>query len=189
MIKDLAKLANELDGSGLHKEAERIDGMLKKLSGLYKSKAQGSTMDDNYSELHQWFDEKIFEKLPEKEIASDYLTKRYNLKIVNSPDDYIKEMEVQPWQEGKVRMAIEYNPPSATFRPEFLDAYNRGGQDSYEDEDTIKVTNNHKLAMLIADKDTSVNYKMSPDTFIKIKSGRPLTFADLTPEDFNHSTL
>ena len=190
MIKELVKLSNDFDNSGFYKEAERIDVMLKKISGLYKSKAEGSRWDDNASESSQWFKRDEFDRLDEREIAGDYLTKRFNLQVVDSPDEYIEYMEIQPWQEDKVRRAIQSNPPSANFRPEYLGKDKMMGQNlSNEDEDSIEVTNDHKLAMLIADKDSSVNYKMSNDTFMKIKSGTLLTFGDLTSDDFNNSVL
>jgi hypothetical protein len=201
MLRDLVKLATQFDNSGLHKEAERIDDMLKKLSGLYKSKSEGSRMDDNFNDLDKWFNKDRFAQVGEQDIASDYLTKRYNLQVVDSPDEYIQYMEVQPWQEEKVRKAIKENPPSKTFRPEYLgmmDEDDSGNIQDYKNDGAIPVTNEHRLAMLMADKSPSISYKMSPETFRLISiapetfeqnKGRPLLFSDLTPDDLNNSVL
>ena len=201
MLRDLVRLATDMDNSGLHKEAERIDGMLKKLSGLYKSKSEGSRWDDSGNELDKWFNRDRFAQVGEQDIASDYLTKRYNLKVVDSPDEYIQYMEVQPWQEEKIRKAIKENPPSKTFRPEYLDMMDEddlGNIQDYKSDGATPVTNDHRLAMLMADKSSSISYKMSPETFRLISmapetfeqnKGRPLLFGDLTPDDLNNSVL
>ena len=179
MLKDLIKLASDLDNTGLYVEAGKIDNMLRKFSGLYKSKEEGSRWDNNSSE---WFKRDIFEMIPEQNIASDYLIKKYNLKVAGTPDEYISFMEVQPWQEEKVRRAIAAHPPSKSFHPEYVGESSEGGvvrsdsSEALESEDIVK--------LLVTDKDDSVQYKMSQDLFKKIVSGGGLTKGDLTEADF-----
>lgn len=184
MIKDLIKVANKLDSLGLTKEADFLDSIINKNAGLYKSKMEGSRWPDNYSD--HWFNKDIFFSLNEKDIASDYLIKKYNLRVVKTPDEYIQFMEVQPWQEEKVRRAIENNPRSENFMP-FIPAMDPESE-STSFSTTAKrpvgdVTSEQLIKLLVADKDTEdpryKDYKMDSNLFKRIKSGNDLGYQDL----------
>lgn len=185
MIKDLAKLANDLDVSGLHKEAERIDGILQKLAGIYKSQAEGSKEEDTFM---NWYDRETFDALGEKEIAIHYLTQK-NIFGVSTPTEYMEKFEVQDWQKEKVMRAIKNNPPSPSFQPQWQanqTGYLYGGGSKSWRKETMPmgdVNDKQLIKLLVADKDDSVQYKLSADLFQRIKNGEDLDFQDLSPAD------
>lgn len=122
MVKDLIKIADKLDSLGFHKEASEIDEMIRKTSGIFKSKAEGSKFEDDPSK--QWFKKDIFDNVRiEAFVKYDYVVKKYKDKVVKTPDEYIKYMEIQPWQEQKIRRHIEaidslYNSKKSDALPE-----------------------------------------------------------------------
>lgn len=186
MLKDLVKLADQFDHSGLHKEAEKIDFLLEKLAGIYKSEEEGSKEPDTFM---KWYDRDTFDALDEREIATHYLTQK-NMFGINTPTEYLEKFEVQGWQKDKVMRAIKNNPPSPSFQPQYQANQQPGryvGSKSWKSEAMPMgdVTTAQIVRLLVADKDNGIPYKMSPDLFEKIKSNEDLDYQDLSPEDLN----
>ena len=185
MLKDLVRLATDMDNSGLHKEAERIDSLLEKLAGVYKSEAEGSNQEDlGYM---KWYDRDTFDALDEKKIAVHYLTQK-NMFGINTPTDYMEKHEVQDWQKDKVMRAIRNNPPSPSFQPQYQGSQNLSryiGSESWKEKAMAMgdVTTDQLVKLLVADKDNGVAYKMSPDLFERIKGNEDLDYQDLSRED------
>jgi hypothetical protein len=185
MLKDLAKLATDMDHSGLHKEAERIDFLLEKLAGVYKSQGEGSKEEDTFM---KWYDRDTFNALGEQEIAVHYLTQK-NMFGVNTPSEYMEKFEIQDWQKDKVMKAIRNNPPSPSFQPQWQadqKGYLYGGGSKSWKGETMPmgdVNPEQLVKLLIADKDDGVQYKMSGELFNRIKGGEDLDFQDLSPAD------
>ena len=145
MKKELIKLANDLDGMGYAKFANKVDALLLKMAELYDN-------DSNWGDQKRWY------LIDESSIASDFYEQKRYLGNQEQLESYIKKENIADWQKEKVIKAIKSDS-----------RWGGGAEGSAESFTDRPVTKGELEKLVMLSVDPGNTYKMSDDIFGKIQ--------------------